>query len=243
MKLYCFPFAGGNRYSYRPYEKHCPPSLELIPLDLPGHGSRWKEPLLTRVEDMVEDLWDQLNDRLISPYAFYGHSMGSLLSYLLVQRLREEGRSLPLRLFVSGRGGPRLPRKEEDPYTYCLPQKDFIQKLREMGGCPEELLSDANFMKVYEPVLRSDFEAVETFTCDPKLMPLSIPIQVMIGEDERTSLEDARFWQRESSLPVDIKVFSGRHFFIYDHAAAMMNLMAGILLHSNHYSIKKQSSL
>src|SRR5690606_40893251 len=95
------------------------------------------------------------------PYAIYGHSLGSLLTYLVTIRIIREGLNKPVHLFVSGRGGPSIPRKE--PPTSELPRPAFINKLRELGGFPDDLLNDEDVMNFFEPILRSDFRGVETY--------------------------------------------------------------------------------
>ncbi len=104
ITLYCLPYAGGHSLSYRDFQANVAENILIKPLELPGRGKRIKEPLLTNLETMVDDLFQQIQNELNDkPYAIYGHSMGTLLGYLLTKRILNAGKPAPLHLFVSGR--------------------------------------------------------------------------------------------------------------------------------------------
>jgi len=109
MQLFCFPFAGGSYYSYYPLKRFLNPRINLIPLDLPGHGRRMQEPLLSDLNDMCNDVYKQIDGELDNPYAFLGHSMGALIGYLLTQKITRMGFPGPSHLFATGRQGPPRP--------------------------------------------------------------------------------------------------------------------------------------
>jgi surfactin synthase thioesterase subunit len=86
MNLFCIPFAGGNSYSYGELKRYVPESLNIIALDFPGHGKRMGEALLTNIHAMADDLYHQIKDHLNRPYAVWGHSLGGIVSYLLLKK-------------------------------------------------------------------------------------------------------------------------------------------------------------
>jgi len=222
INLFCFPFAGGSKYSYNNLSRAAGKHLRLIPMDYPGRGVRFKEPLLTVMEEIADDCFDRIKDNLDHPYAIYGHSMGTLVSYLVTRRIVQEGGRLPLHLFLSGRGGPSDPPLETD--RYLLPKDKFRARLREMGGNSDEVLDDEELMRFFEPVLRADFEAVETYP-HAASEALDVPITVMIGEEEKITADQAGSWQKETLHPIDVRTFPGKHFFIFEQAPALMEII------------------
>lgn len=226
INLFCFPFAGGSKYSYRGYAKAAPASLRVIPVELPGRGARFRDPLLTDMDRIVDDVFDQVKNELNEPYAMYGHSMGTVVGYLLTRRILGAALPPPLQLFLSGRGGPSL--TDRGPVLHALPRTPFVEKIRELGGCPEEVLRDAELMHFYEPILRADFRALETYAY-AETGPFDVPIAVMIGEDENVTLDEAGAWGAETTQPLLVRSFPGNHFFIFDHEAAIMDTVAGQL--------------
>ena len=223
ITLFCFPFAGGSSYSYQGFAPHKPDFVDLVPLELPGRGRRIRENLLRNIDAMVDDLYNQVVGKIKGRYAFYGHSMGTLLSFRLAQRLVEKGYAPPVHLFVSGRGGPSVDRDDLVKRSQ-LPRPAFIEKVRELDGSPDEVLNDDDLMNLFVPVLRADFEAIEKYVYQPSNL-LSVPIDVIIGSEEKISAEEAWAWQYETNAPVAVHHLPGKHFFILKHPKEIMRLI------------------
>jgi surfactin synthase thioesterase subunit len=222
MHLFCFPFAGGNAYSYRRIEAYLPVSIRPIPVELPGHGRRASEPLQKNLMELVADAFVKLKDMLKGSYAFFGHSMGASMAHELARRIVREGLTPPRNLFLSGRQAPSVPEKHR---RWDLPKKEFLEVLRSLGGCPPEVLESGELWELFEPILRADFEAIETHV--PKLeAPIDVPISVFIGDRDEVTLEEARHWQKETTQEVAIVRFPGDHFFLFDHSQEIADLMA-----------------
>ncbi|MDO6435729.1 thioesterase domain-containing protein [Flavitalea sp. BT771] len=214
MNLFCLPFAGGSKYSYTDYQKHARDKLNLISVELPGRGTRFKEKLLQDASQAVDDILRQIQPVLQEPYAIYGHSMGGLLAFLTLKKIIEANLPRPLHLFVSGCGGPAtLESKREEKY-HELTKEDFLAKVKEMGGMPDEVLQCDELMVFFEPILRSDFKIVEMYRYSQSA-PFDVPISVFFGSEEETKYEDARLWQQETTGELKIREFPGKHFFIF----------------------------
>jgi surfactin synthase thioesterase subunit len=228
ITLYCLPFAGGNALSYRDFQSHVSKEIQIMPLDLPGHGKRIKEPLLTEIETIVSDLFAQIKtDIKHQPYAIYGHSMGSLTGYLLSKHILSSGYPTPRHLFFSGKNGPS--KKSDKPDKHRLAKKDFLDNINELGGMPREILEHAELMDFFEPILRADFKAIETYFYQAT-SPMNIPITLLQGlTDQEVSESGLQAWQEETLQPISLKKFKGGHFFIFDHLPEMGQLFSHIL--------------
>ncbi|MBC9934896.1 thioesterase II family protein [Chitinophaga qingshengii] len=227
MNLFCFPFAGGGKHSYNGYKEYAPADLYLWPLELPGRGARVAEPLITDIHLMAEDLWQQLKHQIRSPYAFYGHSMGSLLAYLVVHKIIGAGLTPPRYLFLTGCKAPSL-REPKENKTHLLPGGEFWKKVVTMDGLPEPVLKDQTFITFFEPILRADFQAVETFTYNP-LPPFNIPMMIVTGTEEDISMEEMKAWEQETTASVVTKQLPGKHFFILKHEREIMQMISRCL--------------
>jgi len=222
MNLFCFPFAGGNKYSYNHFMPFAAEKIKIIPLELPGRGARMREPLITNMNEMVNDLYKIIVQDLSKPYAFYGHSMGAVLAYLTVKRIVNNNLIPPVYLFVSGKEAPSV--SNDDPKRHLMPREEFIAELREMGGSPEQLLNDDELMNFFEPVLRADFEAMELYEYE-ETSSLNIPVLSMIGLEEDITDEEVEAWQKETSQKIEIVKFEGKHFFIFTYPKEIMALI------------------
>jgi len=221
MHLFCFPFAGGNSYSYKAIEAALPVGIRLVPFELPGRGTRSRELPKNTLMELVEDAFANLKGRLQGPYAFFGHSMGASLAHELARRIVRAGLTPPLYLFVSGRQAPSVPEKRR---RWDLPKEQFLDMLRRLGGCPPEILQSEEFMEFFEPILRADFEAVETHVSKPG-SPLDVPIAVLIGDQDEVTREEAQQWQHETTREIAVSQFRGGHFFIFEHQREIADLI------------------
>jgi len=86
--------------------------------------------------------------------------MGATLSFEVACKLREEMDMEPQHLLVSGR---RAPHRVCLPPIYDLPEPQFIEKLRSLNGTPQEVLEHQDFLQLLIPMLRADFEVIETY--------------------------------------------------------------------------------
>jgi len=222
INVFMLPFAGASKYSYKFFETVGNRKLNFISLELPGRGSRFAEPLLKDLDAMATDAFRHFNKRDREPYIIYGHSMGSIVGYLLARKIIKEKLRPPNFLFLTGRGGPSSPRREPD--FHKLPREEFIAKIKQLGGSPDEVLSDPKILDFFEPILKADFEAVATYKYQPD-EKLDIPIVIGIGTHEGISLEEAMSWQAETLQEIELVQFQGNHFFIFSHAQTMSELI------------------
>jgi len=164
-----------------------------------------------RLSPLVEKLLDVIpHDQ---PFAFFGHSMGALVSFELARRLRKEGLPGPQALFVSASSGPQLPRK---PPRYCLPDAEFIEALRVLGGTADTALNNAELLRDFLPLLRADFAVVDTYEYLQE-EPLDCPIRVFGGIDDReVPCDQLMAWRTQTRGEFTSRLFAGGHFYIQD---------------------------
>jgi surfactin synthase thioesterase subunit len=227
--VFFIPFAGGNRYSFREYFKKIPPALDFIALEYPGRGMRMNDALLTDVGAIVNDLYSQIRQQVGgTPYAIFGHSMGALVAFLLARKLSDHRDRLPKYLFLTGTSGPSAISRNIKQ-RHQLGREEFIHAIREMGGLPDEILANEELLEYFEPILRADFTAVETYRY-AEARPLNIPMTIVTGTDEEMSEEDISLWQQESVCRVKFQKLPGGHFFVLSHVAAILEMISLELL-------------
>src|ERR1700754_766971 len=101
LRLFCFPYAGGSLSIFSNWEQYLIPGLETYPVSLSGRAMRFKERRIERMQPLIKNLARFLKPLFSVPFAFYGHSMGALVSFELARYLRENELPLPVHLFVS----------------------------------------------------------------------------------------------------------------------------------------------
>jgi medium-chain acyl-[acyl-carrier-protein] hydrolase len=90
VRLFCFPYAGGNESAFRHWQQNLPESIEVLPVQLPGRGGRMKEPPYSELQPLVRAAREALAAEMEKPFAFFGHSMGGLIAFELARELRKQ---------------------------------------------------------------------------------------------------------------------------------------------------------
>lgn len=212
LRLFCLPYAGGGAYIYRDWAEQLPSKVEVCPIQLPGRGNRLREAPLTRMTPLVQAIAKEITPLLDKPFAIFGHSMGALIGFELARVLSGEQAKEPSHLFVSGRRAPQIPGA--DKKTYDLPEEEFIEELRRLNGTPQEVLDHPELMQVMTPILRADFETIQTYDyrVEP---PLSCPIAAMGGiQDPDVPRQDLEAWREQTTGPFTLRMFPAGHFLI-----------------------------
>jgi surfactin synthase thioesterase subunit len=223
VNLFCLPFAGGSKYSYREFTEKAPPCIRILPLEYPGRGSRFREPLLTDINALASDVYQQLKmDLDHHPYAIFGHSMGGLLAWLLARKVIANGHRAPMHLFITGTMGPSVIEKEEEK-TFLLGKSEFIGKLKSLDGIPEEILNNDELWDHFEPIMRADFRASESYAYE-LAEPLDIPMTVITGTEEDMEPDEIYEWRKETTQRVEFHQMQGKHFFIFKNADPIIEI-------------------
>lgn len=213
VRLFCFPYAGGGSSAYLPWVNEIAPEVEVCPVQLPGREGRMREQPFTQMEPLIEALAQALEPFLDLPFAFYGHSLGALISFELARHLRRQHGPTPVQLLVSGCHAPQLPMTDEP--IHQLSDEEFVQALRRFNGTPDTVLQDADLMRMLLPLLRADFAIYETYTYTAEA-PLNYPIASYGGlHDFRASRESVEAWKQQTDHKFIFRMYVGDHFFIH----------------------------
>lgn len=223
LRLFCFPYAGGGATAFRTWPDYLPDNVEMQALEMPGRETQLRLPSFVRVEPLVRAIGEAIKGYMDRPFVFFGHSMGALVSFELARLLRREQRSAPRTLFVSGRRPPQLPT---EPPTYDLPEDEFIEELRRMGGTPEEVLKHPELLKLLLPTLRADFELCQTYlyTDEP---PFEFPITAFGGlNDQFVPREEIDRWREQTTGSFPLRMFPGDHFFLHSSQVLLLQMLS-----------------
>ena len=187
-----------------------------------------REAAYTRLEPLIEALTREIFPYLDRPCAFFGHSMGAMISFELARRLRSERGIETDHLFISGRRAPQLP--EQDPEIHSLPEPEFLAEVARLNGTPKEVLEHAELMEMLIPMLRADFAVCRTYNYVPSA-PLKCSITALGGTlDDTTTKEQLEGWCVQTTGRCRVRMLAGDHFFINQQHAAILPIIAHSLL-------------
>ncbi len=210
--LVCFPSAGSGAAMYREWPDRLTGMADVLRVQPPGRETRFREPLISDITEYLDQLVDILSVRLDRPFAFFGHSMGSIVAYRVALRLREKRGIEPEHLFVSAFRSPHAPPMKK---IHHLADGEFIRELIDTyDGVPEQLLNEPEVLELMLPIVRADLavvaghqhEATQAFTC---------PISAFGGVDDRWVDEvQLSQWCVHTRNSFDLHMIAGNHYYI-----------------------------
>jgi acyl transferase domain-containing protein len=235
VRLFCFPYAGGNAAVYRPWVESLRPDIELVAVDPPGRAARVHERPIDDFDAFFDALLPALAQFTDRPMAFYGHCLGGITLYEAARRLRAQ-RGFELRhVFVSSSRAPRrllrVGRFEEDllarlltlpkydPFVPAYRQKEevFTELIRRFNiGASEEFLANDELKRLLMPAIRAEFRMASRYRFRADA-PWDVPITCFVGaEDPYVTREDALAWSEHTRTDFRLHLRAGDHFLVVD---------------------------
>jgi pyochelin biosynthetic protein PchC len=220
--LVCFPYAGGVAKYFRAYARSLAAHARVLAVQYPGRQERLHEPAIDDLDELTHLAADAVLRLADRPLSFFGHSMGAALAFEVARKL--EGKGIVLEnLFVSGRRAPSRHRNER---THRLPDTMLLGSVRALAGASARLPGFDAFARKALPLIRADYRAAETYTYVPG-PALTCPVVALTGDtDPLAAVEDVAVWGDHTTGRFELKVFPGGHFYLDEHRADVVEVLA-----------------
>jgi surfactin synthase thioesterase subunit len=228
--LFGLPYAGGWAAGlYGKWSARLPRSIEVVPLELAGHGRRMGEPFDESLESAAADLLRGVREVARGrPYALFGHSMGTKLAYEIVKALELGGLPSPKALFASGCLPPHAPSRRKG--LYLLSDENLLLEIHRLGGTPKAFLEAPELVKTFLPILRSDCRLLDRYRLREPVHVMNTEIVALYGDCDPLADKPAICeWQRYTPRALQVHEFAGDHFFVNHHTDAICRLVAQTL--------------
>ncbi|XP_068862852.1 S-acyl fatty acid synthase thioesterase, medium chain [Aphelocoma coerulescens] len=219
FRLICFPWAGGGTLQLAQWGKLFSDSIEVFCIRLPGRETRLKEPFAKDMTSIVNEVTNVLLKELKEkPFAFFGHSFGSYMSFAVALHLKEKYGLEPVHLFMSGGHAPHSERFRALKSLPISDTKDeeVIARLQVLGGIPSELQHYEGILKQMVLTFREDFRVLQTFLFEKAEMdiPFSCDITCFNGSDDE--VYDVQAWKELTSGDTSFYELPGGHFYLLE---------------------------
>lgn len=224
ITLFCLPYAGGSAMVYSKWKPYLHQSINLVPVELAGRGMRLGDEVYATLTEAVNDVYCQISAQLANgPFAFFGHSMGSLIVFELIYEIMHRGGFQPEHVFFSGRRAPHFQDKEK--LTYLLPEEEFKQELLRLGGTPPIFFENKELCDLFIPLIRTDYKLLDTYEFRDKERKIDCGISVLSGKEDTISYSELIGWENYCTGKCEIIHFDGGHFFINDEVERITDLI------------------
>ncbi|MGA8117312.1 MAG: alpha/beta fold hydrolase [Actinocatenispora sp.] len=223
VRLICLPHAGGSAPFFFPVSAALSPGIEVLAVQYPGRQDRRREPLIDSIAALSDATYEAVLPHTDRPFALFGHSMGATVAFELGRRLEAEGRQ-PVHVFASGR---RAPSRQLFETVHQRDDEGIIADLRTLSGTDQRIFGDDEIMRSVLPAIRNDYKAAETYRFEPGGGTLHCPVSVLVGDDDpKVDLDAANAWQDHTTGECTVTVYPGGHFYLVEHAPAVLALIS-----------------
>ena len=220
IRLFCFPYAGGGAGLYRRWASEMPEYIEVVAVEPPGRQTRFSEPPVRDLTEMIDALIDATDALLHKPYATFGYSLGSIVSIEFVRAALQRKMPPPLHMFCSAHRAPHIkPRRD---LIHTLPEHELVRRLVEMGGTPIELVTQPEWLRPFLNAIRADLRIAESYRAS---LPFTLPVRLSVfggKDDSEVEFASLRAWETYSEGPFKLRLIEGGHFFIHTAATEVM---------------------
>ena len=222
-RLFCFPYAGGQATIYSDWYHYFSDDVEVVPVQLPGRGVRFVDPLINDITLAVSEIGAEFSCYFDKPFFVFGHSNGALFAYEMIKQLTNSpGIKNCKHLFLSAKSAPKACYLAEP-----LHQKndvEFKQEVIDLGGTPQEILNNKEILDLLLPMIKRDFKiGYEYVEKQVENNVVSLSTTIFYGvDDQGISLQSIYDWRNFLAGDIDCIGIEGGHFFIHEQKEALI---------------------
>ncbi|MFD9948500.1 thioesterase II family protein [Nonomuraea sp. NPDC059023] len=170
--VYTVPAAGAGAAAHRELAGELPDRLAVFSLRLPGRESRFSEPPLRTMTEVIGAYGEKLARHARGhglPFVLVGDCSGGLIAYELGRSLERRESGPPEAVAVIGQHAPCA--GDAPSALSSLPEDRFRAALVEEGILSSEVAADDAMFAFFGPVVRADLAVAETYRWQARELP------------------------------------------------------------------------
>jgi surfactin synthase thioesterase subunit len=218
VRMFCFPYAGGNAEFYLPWKSFIPDWIDLCPIQLAGRSYRLNETCKNNFYDLAEELLELIAGYTDKEAVFYGHSMGSVLAYEIAVRMKKK----PILICLTGGDAPHEWKGKN--FNTNLSDEEMLNWMTENYGY--SAVGNQEIKKYLLPfvqTLRNDLQICEDYK--PSGAVYNHPAIIGGSKDDPLCKSDLNLWKKYCPDSEVIYFENGGHFFNREHANELVSII------------------
>ncbi len=245
LRLFCFPYFGGDASVYGSWHKSLPDNIEVCAVQYPGREERSNEKPFNDISELTRMTAEVIEPLLDCPIAFYGHSFGAAHAFELTRYLREKNGIQPVVFIVGAWRAQHLGIPPEfmeaasiidsiDDDGICKDENisRIIYQLRTIGF-PEsvldhtlQVLGNRRLTDEILPAVRADIPLIKRYRYRES-EPFSCPIVAIAGRNDTiVSEEEVEQWEKHTTGGFHFSTVNAGHLFCIDNRGELPGLIA-----------------
>lgn len=194
--LLCFPFAGAGTSAFRKWPRQIGP-FEVCPVQLPGRESRIAESAPHTLQELGRAAADALAPRLDRPFAVFGHCLGALIGFSMLESLLDRGGPMPGRFFASSARSPG--DGFFGPVKPWISDQDLMAHVRDVILGTGEAVASRELVAMVAAILRRD---LTMFAAHQPSAPFRLPCPITTVAWSKDDVRPAEMsgWRRYGDM-------------------------------------------
>lgn len=212
--LFCFHHAGGSAAVYFPFIRTVD-EVAIVPIELPGHGTRRKEsqqlrwtPLIKNIADGICEAERAYQKRI----SLIGCSLGAIIAFECAAELSARKKRID-ELIICSHSSPDLTAPGYKPY---MGKNALIREIELLSGTASEIMADEDVRDFFLPVIYKDYVLHENYIYDGKVLD-GVSMRIIAGRDDpyfnRSNMTN---WNNMTTGECSYNELEGGHFCIYE---------------------------
>ncbi|WP_044564938.1 thioesterase II family protein, partial [Anaerococcus provencensis] len=183
IKLLLLPYAGGSALFYTHWKKYLKENVEIIPIEFPGRGLRFKEKPCDKVSDLIDSIWDTVEREIKNQrYVIFAYCVGTIVLYELFKLIRKNKLTEPEHCFICAYSPPNLIKKDTDERN--ISEDELILEWCMKSRISKELLEEKPYLKTFYDVWKLDREMVDNYIFKGDIELLNCNITLIRGDKD-----------------------------------------------------------
>ena len=225
VKLFLLPYAGGSSLYYSHWAKFLDKHIELIPLDLPGRGLHFKEPVCNNFQDAMDYVYKDIKSSIDDcKYGFFGYCVGTTMVYELHKRIVSEQLKRPDFCILCSNVPPDTYMKgnglEDAPVEILL--RDWLNS----SNIKKEDMKKRKYLQDMFNVWKSDSIMMNKYRFSGDICKFECNLILINGkQDDALEEESIRRWKRFTEGECREIYIEGNHDFLKTNEKTLIEVI------------------
>lgn len=235
ISLVCIPYGGGNVSVYQSLADEIPSHIALWSVALPGHDPGRRGESFMSWEDVAENCFREIMEKIDGPIAIYGQCSGSSIAVYLTHLLEKHGRAV--RTVYVGAALPDIDPVGTRERSNSTSENELEMYIQTIGGF-DGALDHGETKEIIAAVRHDMLEHARFFekSYQEPSFKLRTPLHCVLGEcDIITNKQEDRAvdWKSFALNVKSSSISRGNHYFVKHEAMQLASLLA------NEHPLKK----
>ncbi|MBF7807456.1 thioesterase II family protein [Clostridium beijerinckii] len=230
IKLLLLPYAGGSGLFYTHWEKYLDEHIILSPVELPGRGSRFKEPLCDNTDKVIDSIFDFVKDEIKDcNYAIFGYCVGTVLVYELYKRIVDNNLREPSHCILCAHPAPNIPKKDKPLKNTS--EEELIEEWLRGSRITKEDLKNKAYLKSFFRVWKSDCKMMDNYRFSYPIYKFNCNLTLIGGKEDTFFAPNELIdeWKKFSNHNCNKYVVDGSHDFLKTNESAVIDVINKVL--------------